>query len=253
MGRLPLYIIIFNFFSIVAACTTSEKAQQKVLTAPTQKMAGVTILTENGGHLAWSKKNNKIAFDRLGRDGYFDLWIMNPDGSGQKNLTTNHPQLPNKHIGQPAWHPSGKLMVIQAQKAHVPRYADTKCTPGAGTLNDLWIITPDGKRTWDEHSHYSPNGKKIIWMSSKGLRFSVKPFHLEAEFWIMNRDGSHKRQLTWFHTPNHPHYLDKPFAVAADFDWSPDGSQIAGLVLTNMPDTRKRGSGMNVLIDLPRN
>jgi TolB protein len=367
-----LYIIIFNFFFIVAACTTSEKEQQKVLTAPTQNMAGVTILTENGGHLAWSKKNNKIAFDRLGRDGYFDLWIMNPDGSGQKNLTTNHPQLPNKHIGQPTWHPSGKLIVIQVQKAHVPRYADTKCTPGAGTLNDLWIVTQDGKRvwkihsvrnevskdaagvlhphfshdgtklfwaeriksnnrafgewklriadfhfsqtsgprlgkirnynpgggssffeshnfspddqhvlftgnqdgpleiyemnvnsgavkrlthhsayTWDEHAHYSPDGKTIIWMSSKGLRFTVKPFHLEAEFWIMNRSGSHKQQLTWFHTPDHPHYLDKPFAVAADFDWSPDGSQIVGLVLTNMPDTRKRGSGMNVLIDLP--
>jgi hypothetical protein len=76
---------------------------------------------------------------------------------------------------------------------------------------------------------------------------------LEAEFWMMNRDGTDKRQLTWFHTPDHPHYLHKPFAVAADFDWSPDGTRIAGLVLTNMPDTRKRGSGMNVLIDLPEN
>jgi Tol biopolymer transport system component len=374
MKKLPLYIIIYYFFFIVAACTTSEKEQQKVLTAPTQKMAGVKILTENGGHLAWGKKNNKIAFDRLGRDGYFDLWIMNPDGSGQKSLTINHPQLPNKHIGQPAWHPSGKFIVTQAQKSHVPRYADNKCTPGAGALNDLWIITPDGKRvwkihsvrdeiskdsagvlhphfshdgtklfwaervkhnnrpfgkwilrvadfqlsegsgprlgkirsynpgggssffeshnfspddqyvlftgnqegpleiyemnvesgavkrltyhsayTWDEHAHYSPDGEKIIWMSSKGLRFTLKPFFLEAEFWMMNRNGTDQKQLTWFHTPNHPHYLDKSFAVAADFDWSPDGNQIAGLVLTNRPDTRKRGSGMNVLIDLPKN
>jgi hypothetical protein len=39
------------------------------------------------------------------------------------------------------WHPSGKLIVIQAQKAHVPKYADNKCAPGAGALNDLWIIT----------------------------------------------------------------------------------------------------------------
>jgi Tol biopolymer transport system component len=216
MKKLPLCIIIFYFFFIVAACITSEKEQQKVLTAPTQKMAGVRILTENGGHLAWSKKNNKIAFDRLGRDGYFDLWIMNPDGSGAKVLTANHPDLPNKHIGQPAWHPSGKLIVIQAQKAHVPRYADNKCTPGAGALNDLWIITPDGKRVWKIHSvrdEVSKNAAGVL----------------------------------------HPHYLHKPFAVAADFDWSPDGSQIAGLVLTNRPDTRKRGSGINVLIDLPKN
>jgi Tol biopolymer transport system component len=121
---------------------------------------------------------------------------------------------------------------------------------GSGAVKRL---THHSAYTWDEHAHYSPDGKKIIWMSSKGLRFTVKPFFLEAEFWMMSRDGTNKQQLTWFHTPNHPHYLDKPFAVAADFDWSPDGSQIAGLVLTNRPETRKRGSGINVLIELPKN
>ena len=374
MGKKKLHFIpaVFCFLFISVSCVTNDNDTPTVLVQPGDNMAGITILTENGGHLAWSKKNNKIAFDRLGKDKYFDLWIMNPDGSGQKSITDNHPKLPNKHIGQPAWHPSGNLIVIQAQKGHVPRYADTKCTPGAGALNDLWIITPDGRQvwkihsvrdevsknaagvlhphfshdgtklfwaerirdngkpfgewilriaefrfnqatgprlgriqnynpgggssffeshnfspddqyvlftgnqdgpleiyemsvesgtvkqltyhsayTWDEHAHYSPDGKKIIWMSSKGLRFSVKPFELETEFWIMKRDGSRKRQLTWFHTPGHPHYIDKPFVVAADFDWSPDGSQIAALVLTNRPETRNRGSGIIALIDLP--
>ena len=373
-GKKKLYFIpaVFCILFIAVSCVSTENDTPTVLAQTTDNMVGVTIITQNGGHLAWSKKHNKIAFDRLGKDKYFDLWLMNPDGSGQKSITVNHPKLPNKHIGQPAWHPSGKLIVIQVQKAHVPRYADTKCTPGAGTLNDLWIITPDGKQvwrihtvrdevsknaagvlhphfshdgtklfwaerirdngkpfgewilrigefkfspatgprlgrirnynpgggssffeshnfspddqyvlftgnqdgpleiyemnvksgavkrltyhsayTWDEHAHYSPDGKKIIWMSSKGLRFSVKPFDLETEFWIMNRDGSGKRQLTWFHTPNHPHYIDKPFVVSADFDWSPDGRRIAALVLTNRPETRDRGSGINVMIELP--
>jgi Tol biopolymer transport system component len=335
-------------------------------------MAGIRILTDDGGHLSWSRKLNKIAFDRLGSDGYFDLWVMNPDGTGQKNLTSNHPLLPNKHIGQPAWHPSGQLIVIQAQKAHVPRYADTKCTPGAGTLNDLWIITVSGKRVWkihsvrdevskdaggvlhphfshdgtklfwaerlrsngrpfgewilriadfrfdqfqgprlgeirdynpgggssffeshnfspddqyvlftgtqdgpleiykmevetgasqrltrrsqliwDEHAHFSPDGRQIVWMSSQGLRFEVKPFYLQADFWTMNRNGTQQKRLTWFHAPSHPHFFNREFAVAADFDWSPNGKQIAGLVITHRPETRKRGSGVIVLIDLP--
>jgi len=49
--------------------------------------------------------------------------------------------------------------------------------------------------------------------------------------------------------PKHPHYLARTFAVAADFAWSPDGSQMMGLVITNRPDTRKCGSGIIVLID----
>ena len=129
---------------LAVSCITPENDTPTVLTHTKDDTAGITIITENGGHLAWSKKNNKIAFDRLGKDKYFDLWIM-------------------------------------------------------------------------------------------------------------NRDGSDKRRLTWFHTPGHPHYLNKPFAVAADFDWSPDGTQIAALVLTNRPETRNRGSGVNVLIDLPQN
>ena len=88
-------------------------------------------------------------------------------------------------------------------------------------------------------------------MSSQDLRFTVKPFSLQTDFWIMNRNGGLKKRLTWFNATNHPHFLGQKFAVAADCDWSPDGTQIAGLVVTNRPDTRKRGSGIIVLIDLP--
>ncbi len=373
MNKWHQRVIGISLFLLLTACAGPlEEHPPEVVALPGKNIARLQIISKDGGHLAWSKKTNKIAFDRLGKDGYFDLWVMNPDGTGQKCLTSNHPLLPNKHIGQPAWHPSGKLLVIQAQKAHVPRYADTKCTPGAGVLNDLWVITPDGKRawkiyavrdtvskdsagvlhphfsndgtrlfwaeriryngkpfgewilriadfyfgnssrprlgairnynpggksaffeshnfspddrrvlftgnqdgpleiyemdvqtgntrrlthhspmTWDEHSHYAPDGQKIVWMSSKHLRFKIKPFDLQTDFWIMNRDGTRKERLTWFHAPKYPHYLARSFAVAADFDWSPGGDQIMGLVITHRPDTRKRGSGLIVLIDLP--
>jgi Tol biopolymer transport system component len=105
--------------------------------------------------------------------------------------------------------------------------------------------------TWDEHAHYSPDGRKIAWMSSKDLRFEIKPFDLQTDFWIMNRNGTDKKRLTWFHTPQSPHYLARSFAVAADFDWSPSGNQIIALVITNRPDTHRRGSGLMVMIDLP--
>ncbi len=348
-------------------CKNDEKAPISL-----KNVIEIKTLTENGGHLAWNKKNNLIAFDRLGSDGYFDLWIMDAQGKNQVCLTCNQPQLPNRHTGQPDWHPSGKLLIIQAQKNLGTRKYDSKCVPGAGLLNDLWVITADGKKAWklhsvrsdlskdsagvlhphfshdglkllwserlrgngrpfgewilriadftfderqgpslgkirdynpggrssffeshgfspddkyilftgnqdgpleiyemeletgavkrltnnskgiwDEHAHYSPDGTKIVWMSSRGLRCEVKPFYLQTEFWIMDRDGSNKQRLTYFHNSGHPHYLGRKWAVAADFDWNKDGSQIVGLVITNSPDSKKRGSGINVLINLP--
>jgi hypothetical protein len=108
----------------------------------------ITTITENGGNVDWHHKSNKIAIGKLGNDGYFDVWLINPDGSNEVCITCDHNDLPNKHIGNAAWHPSGEYLVIQVEKAIVPKQFDNKATPGAGVLNDLFIITKDGKRVW---------------------------------------------------------------------------------------------------------
>ena len=59
----------------------------------------------------------------MGADGYFDIWTMRPDAAGQRCLTCQAGPLPQRHIGNPAWHPSGAFIVFQAQKAGVPRHA----------------------------------------------------------------------------------------------------------------------------------
>ena len=100
---------------------------------------GVALLTGNGGRVDWSHSgNNLIAFDRMGADGYFDIWTMRPDAAGQRCLTCQAGELPQRHIGNPAWHPSGAFIVFQAQKAGVPRLVDTQCTPGADTEPSSW-------------------------------------------------------------------------------------------------------------------
>jgi hypothetical protein len=51
------YRLSLTFFIILAvSCITTENEAPEILAQPTGNMAGVTIITENGGHLAWSKK-----------------------------------------------------------------------------------------------------------------------------------------------------------------------------------------------------
>jgi hypothetical protein len=92
MGNQKLHFILaaICFLTIVVSCVTTNSDAPTVLAQPSDNLAGITIITENGGHLAWSKENNKIAFDRLGKDKYFDLWIMNPDGSRIAALVLTH-------------------------------------------------------------------------------------------------------------------------------------------------------------------
>jgi Tol biopolymer transport system component len=339
--------------------------------------AVVTVLKERGGRVDWSRSgNNMIAFDKKGADGYYDVYVMRADGSGEQCLTCDTGgRLPARNNGNPAWHPSGAYIVFQSEKQEVPKKFDPKTEPGAGILNDLWVMSADGQRfvklldvqyrlqdapgtlhpqfspdgtklfwaerlgagtitnprslygkwvlkianfvetaegphleyirsfhpgdqwdfyeshafspdgskilfcgnledgqpgwgldiyelelatgalknltntkyIWDEHAHYSPDGKKIVWMSSKGYNLKQG---LRTEFWLMDADGSHQQQLTFFNQSGHPHQQllgrSVKHAVAADCSFSPDGAHIIGRVGTNNPDTE----GSIVLIAL---
>jgi len=333
----------------------------------------LTLLTDDGGHLDWLRQpEGLIVFDRKGADGYFQLWTMRPDGAGQVSLTAGRRELPGFHTGQPAWHPSGRWIAFQAQKAGIPKQFQKTSEPGAGIFNDLWVMdaaatrfwklvdlpvsldreargilhphfssdgrqitwaertgsgskpfgswvirladfrddgaiprlenirtmtpllagrggafyethgfSPDGlglifssdverglkiytfdvasgttrklthePRDWDEHAIFSPDGGRIAFISSRGLKFSTRPFELQTEFWLMRPDGGGQRRLTYFHQQGHRHHREADFQVAADSAWREDGRALAGLVIRHRPDTDQRGKGEIWLVEI---
>src|SRR5262245_14384842 len=50
-----------------------------------------------GGQVDWSPSENLIVYDAPGRGGYYELRIMAPDGSGDRCLTCDVPQLPGRN------------------------------------------------------------------------------------------------------------------------------------------------------------
>lgn len=114
---------------------------------------------------------------------------------------------------------------------------------------DIYLFEPESGRIrnltqspkeWDEHAHFSPDGKTIVWMSSKGLPGEGK----KTDYWLMNADGSGKRRLTFFNTPGHPESA-KGDIIAADFAWGPDGNRIAAYLITDV-----RTGGKIVMIEI---
>lgn len=162
------------------ACGIGAPSNEIVVNVPggdvpiVPRVERITTFKNGGGRLDWSPYD-VIAFDQLGADNYFDLFTANLDGSGEKCLTCGRSELPNRHIGNPSWHPSGEFIVFQVQKANAPfnPIADYFANPGSGIGNDLWITDREGTRFWRLtdiavqngvlHPHFSPLGDQLFW------------------------------------------------------------------------------------------
>jgi Tol biopolymer transport system component len=325
-------------------------------------------ITTDGGRLDWSPDGELLAFDRRGPDGYFDIYTMKTDGTQVRCLTCDKPELPNKSIGNPEWHPSGQYLVFQVQNTFrgLGKITDYFANPGAGVNNDVWVMDKDGRRfwrltdvkprqggvlhpqfsrqgdrllwaerlsskggswgtwalqvadfiigdggpvirnirtlqpgqqhkmyeshgfspdgrqilfsgnlqegqkeenadiylydlasqslknltntmdEWDEHAHFSPDGRSIVWMTNRDQTRYIRTGQPHTDYWLMDADGSNKRRLTYFNDPKHPEYIEGG-VTCADSAWSPDGRRLAAYLIT---DVRKGGS--IVMLDLPQ-
>jgi len=140
----------------------------------------IKLLTKRGGRVSWSPDGKWIAFDRLGRDGYYDVWLMNPDGSDQRCLTCSVSNLPQLNNGNPTWHPSGEFLAFQSQdpkleitSSKLKPLAKLVTGPGGGINNNLWVMGLDGSRFWQLtdikdgmavlQPRFSHDGSRLVW------------------------------------------------------------------------------------------
>jgi TolB protein len=134
---------------------------------------------------------------RSERDGNPEVYVMNADGSAERNLSRS----PGADWG-PAWAPEGENIAFNSDRGDsglmqfLLRRADNSATRSTRSI-------------YFEYPSWSPDGQRVAFMSPT-------PYGTDNyEIYVMNVDGSGLRRLT-----NSP----GPDGWPA---WSPDGEQIA--------------------------
>jgi Tol biopolymer transport system component len=139
----------------------------------------IVMFREHGLDVAWDKSgSNRIAYSAKGPDGYYDVHLSDPNTLDDTCITCNSPLLPGKHIAAPDWHPSGKWLLITAEK-HRHDGGSFAALPGLGGFTDIWLINTKCTKAYQltdipndkEHGiimpHFSHDGKHIIWTNRK--------------------------------------------------------------------------------------
>ena len=106
-----------------------------------------------------------------------DIWVMNADGTGKRQLT----QLPGSAFA-PIFTPDGRAVVFAAN-----HHDDN----GRGRGFDLFKVNLDGsgleRITWtggfNSFPHFSPDGKKLLWVSGRAPR-GPRQFDVCVAEWI---------------------------------------------------------------------
>jgi TolB protein len=135
----------------------------------------------------YSPDQKQIAFARMDSTRQLQVWVMNADGTAERQLTQfkaddGSPQWP-------AWSPDGTLLAIQSGKYN--RQAPTENTA------HIWVVDVKSGATTklnahdkpylDETPSWFPDGRRIAFQSDRTGRM---------EIWVMNADGSGAVQVT---------------------------------------------------------
>ncbi|MEI6124078.1 MAG: hypothetical protein WCQ95_10690 [Bacteroidota bacterium] len=165
---------VFRLFVIVLLMVSCKK-DTEILGPPTS----VTLFRAHGLDVGWDwSGSNRIAYSAKGDDGFYDIHLVQPDGTGDVCLTCDHPLLPNKHIACPYWHPAGKWIMMVVEKAsHLG--SSTDALPGFGAYCDIWMMNTTATKAYklvdipNDYDHgviaprFSPDGKHIVWTDRK--------------------------------------------------------------------------------------
>ncbi len=112
---------------------------------------GMRLLAREGGRPDWAPRGDWIAYDRPGSDGYSDLYVARPDLTLERCVTCDIWEFRKRHAGNPAWHPSGRYLVVQVEKPfrREGRPFPFMAVPGRNLGDDLWLVSTDGRSYWN--------------------------------------------------------------------------------------------------------
>ena len=181
--EVPVTVVVDREVEVVREVPVTVVVTREVIV---EKEVPVTVVV--------TRDPSRIAF-HSDRDGDFEIYIMDSDGTALSKLTNN-----NYGDGSPDWSPDGSKIVFTSYRDGGDSEVFVMNVDGTGIVQLTDNSTFDGAPKW------SPDGRKMVFVSDRDGE--------DTELYVMNSDGTSVRRLT-------SNSSDDRWAR-----WSPDGNRI---------------------------
>jgi hypothetical protein len=206
----------------------------------------------------WSADGTAIVYIRYNRTGSLDFQLTGPEGKNRKIISfhPDSPEIPARHFGGPAWHPSGNFLAFFAQHPEAKSEKDDESAV-YGVNSNLWILRISDGRVWNMTGYpvsawyrlsgvtgprFSPDGKRLIWselvylpsgdaaLELGGWQFAAADFSIDNDVPVLENTERFEigTQACFVHVCS----------------FTPGGS---GLLISANPDTGQAVHGLDIL------
>ena len=191
LGLTPLMVCVDVQAPIAFSSDRDRNVEIYLMDANGRNQRNITNHPDRDSVPSWSPDGKRIAFWSE-RDGNDEIYVMDADGGNQQNIT-NHP---NSDLS-PAWSPDGKRIAFGSNRDEI---LDIHGFP----TFEIYVMDADGENqqniTNNRHDDWapswSPDGKRIVFISYREGHF-IGDFELiTSEIYVMDADGGNQQRLT---------------------------------------------------------
>ncbi len=133
------------------------------------------------------------------RDGDDDIYMMEVDGSGVRQLTDE----PGRDY-EPDSSPDGRTLVFASQRAGEDSSQLYLMDADGSNARRLTFSSETGARVIDDYAHWSPDGRTVVFQRTTVVS---EGGGTDADIWLIDTESGEERQLTddpsvWDSTPS---------------------------------------------------